>query len=480
MKRVVVIGAGMGGLTASLRLARAGFDVLVVEARRDSGGLASGFQMDGFVFDAGPYILLDRPGLEWAFDAVGLNLAERVSLRRIEDVYEVSGPGATLRFYASAEQTAAGFDGVWPGSGRRYLKFVAEMARIYANLQPLLTRSQPGIRDLLRLGAWKQTRFLTRSLGSVLRAAALPEPVQQAIAIWTHIAGQPASEAPSPMAFVPALIHNFGCFSVSGGIGSIPQALTSAAVDAGVRFRFATPVRTIQTRDGRVHAVETGEGERIEAAAVVSNCNAIGTYLDLLDSTPRDVRGRLLRLPLQSPGVCAYLALKGTPRAPYLRFLLPENARCRLLIAPGVLNPELARDGWFPARLLGPMDYAEAERLGARGQQQYVERLVEEGWWRENAGAFRVLATRTPTQWGSEFHLFRNSMNPVMTARFMRQGRFAHRSPHIRGLYLAGSSTHPGQWVSFCAISGVLAANCAIEDLPASTNGTPESGQPKC
>ena len=177
------------------------------------------------------------------------------------------------------------------------------------------------------------------------------------------------------------------------------------------------------------------------------------------------MRERLLRLPLQSPGVCAYLALKGTPRAPYLRFLLPEKERCRLLIAPGVLNPELARDGWFPARLLGPMDYADAERLGAGGQQQYLERLLEEGWWRENGGAFRVLATRTPTQWGSEFHLFRNSMNPVMTARFMRRGRFAHRSPHIRGLYLAGSSTHPGQWVSFCAISGVLTANCVIEDL---------------
>jgi phytoene dehydrogenase-like protein len=49
-------------------------------------------------------------------------------------------------------------------------------------------------------------------------------------------------------------------------------------------------------------------------------------------------------------------------------------------------------------------------------------------------------------------------MNPVMTARLMRKGRLAHRSPWIRGLYLAGSSTHPGQWVSFCAVSGVLAA----------------------
>jgi phytoene dehydrogenase-like protein len=56
-------------------------------------------------------------------------------------------------------------------------------------------------------------------------------------------------------------------------------------------------------------------------------------------------------------------------------------------------------------------------------------------------------------------------MNPVMTTRFMRAGRLAHRSPYVKRLYLAGSSTHPGQWVSFCAISGILAADCLREDL---------------
>jgi phytoene dehydrogenase-like protein len=455
----------MGGLTASLRLARAGLDVVVVEARSETGGLASGFQVDGFAFDAGPYILLDRPGLEWAFHAVGLNVAEHIILRRIEDVYEVSGRGANVRFYASAEETASGFEGVWPGSGRRYLNFVAEVERIYANAQPLLTRSHPDLLDLLKHCGWKETVFLARSLGSVLRTAGLPDPVQQGIAIWTHIAGQPVGEAPSPMAFVPALIHRFGCFSVIGGVARIPQALTRAATDAGVRFRFDTSVCKIRTRDGRVAAVETSDGERIEAAAVVSNCNAIRTYVDLLDSLSHHVRERALRLPLQSPGVCAYLAMKGTPQSPYLRFVLPEEERCRVLITPGTLHPEIVRDGWFPARLLGPMDYADAERLGANGQREYLECLLGESWWREKVEAFRVLRTRTPTEWGSEFHLYRNSMNPVMTAQFMRAGRFAHRSREVRGLYLAGSSTHPGQWISFCAISGVLAANCAIEDL---------------
>ena len=464
MTPVVVIGAGMGGLTAALRLANTGFAVLVLEARPEPGGLATSFKQQGFAFDAGPYIILDRPGLEWAFEAVGLNLAGSMTLRQIEEVYEVLGPNGTVRFYADSEKTAAGFEVNWPGSGRQYLSFVTEMGRIYTKLQPLLRKSHPGLLDVLQSGVWKEIPFLARSLGSVLRASLLPEPVQQAIGIWTHIAGQPLGSAPSPMAFVPALIHNHGCFSVSGGIGSIAKVLTSAAIKAGVTFRFDTTVRSIKTRNGRVDAVETSEGERIETETVVSNYSGIGTYLELLDSIPPKLRERLLRLPLQSPGVCAYLALRGTPSAPYLRFHLSGKDPCRLLIAPGALSPEVARDNWFPARLVGPMNYSDAEGLGADGQRRYLESLVDEKWWRTNVEDFRVLATRTPAQWGSEFHLFRESMNPVMTARSMRFGRFAHRREDVVGLYLAGSSTHPGQWVSFCAISGVLAADCVIQD----------------
>ena len=91
--------------------------------------------------------------------------------------------------------------------------------------------------------------------------------------------------------------------------------------------------------------------------------------------------------------------------------------------------------------------------------------MLAEPWWRESIADYRVVATRTPGEWGAEFNLYRDSMNPVMTARFMRAGRLAHRSPHVPGLYLAGSATHPGQWVSFCAVSGVLAADRLCEDL---------------
>ena len=88
-RQIVVIGAGVGGLSGAVRLARSGFAVTVLEAREQPGGLASEASYDGFSFDAGPYILLDRPGLEWSFEALGLDLTAEVHLIRIDDVYEV-------------------------------------------------------------------------------------------------------------------------------------------------------------------------------------------------------------------------------------------------------------------------------------------------------------------------------------------------------------------------------------------------------
>jgi phytoene dehydrogenase-like protein len=115
--------------------------------------------------------------------------------------------------------------------------------------------------------------------------------------------------------------------------------------------------------------------------------------------------------------------------------------------------------------LIAPMAYDDAQRLGTSGQKEYLERVLAEPWWRIHVGEARVLDARTPTDWGAACHLYRQSMNPVMTAQLMRAGRLAHRSPYVERLYLCGSATHPGQWVSFCAISGILAADCVIKDL---------------
>jgi len=472
-RKAIVIGAGVGGLSTAIELARRGLEVTVLEARSEPGGLASGFTAEGLSFDYGPYILLDRPGLEWSFQQFGEELAAHLELRRIEEIYRVTdAAGVQVNFYSDLDRTAREFEQRWPGSAKSYISFVQRTNHVYRRLSGLLHISRPTMMDLLRSGAWTQARFLLKSLGQVLAGTGLPRVIINAIGIWTHVAGQKLDEAPSPLAFVPGLFHTVGCYLPVGGIRRISQIMTTLAVNSGVRFEFNCKARRIRTRGDIIQAVETEHGEVCEADVIISNHSAIGTYLDLLDQRlHRGDEAELESLPLQSPGVCAYLALRNAPPPPYLHFYLPEGDEpCRLLINPALVIPEERTNGegtggWYPARLLSPMRYAEAARGGAQGQQQYLEKILAEDWWKTQGGETRVLASQTPMQWAGRFNLYRDSMNPVMTARFMRSGRMPHRSSQFKGLYFAGSSTHPGQWVSFCAISGVLAANCVLEDL---------------
>jgi len=453
-KRIVVIGAGMGGLAAAAFLAKRGEDVLVLEASSKPGGLASLLTVEQLTFDLGPYILLDRAGLEWGFDQLGENLAAHVQLVQLEDIYQVEyEDGPTVQIHRDLATTAAGFDRLGQGAGEQYIRFVERVYAIYTRLRPLLYTANPGPRALLRYRALDLAPFLLSSLSAILKQSALPHMITDALSIWTHIAGQEATEAPSLLAFVPALIHYNGAYVCRGGIGTIPIALEQVAKNAGAEFRYGAKVRKIHCAQGAVQAVETGD-ELIEVKGIVSNASPMSTYMHLLGQSPKRYVRKLQRLPLQSPGVAAYLAVQSSSDAHFLRFRLPKQGHCRLLIQPGVADP--SRDG--TARLLGPVSQEWAEQAGESGQQAYLDELIAEQWWRSDFAQARPVARRVAADLGREFSLFRDSMNPVMTRRLMLSGRISHKSRLVNGLYFAGSATDPGQWVSFAAISGILAA----------------------
>ena len=115
-------------------------------------------------------------------------------------------------------------------------------------------------------------------------------------------------------------------------MASLPRVLARAAAAAGVQVSTGLAVREIRTERGRVTGLVTPDGF-VPARAVVSNAG-LATYLDLLPSLSGAPRRRLQALPLQSPGVCAYLAADAPPTGFYMRFALPvDGDRCRLAIA---------------------------------------------------------------------------------------------------------------------------------------------------
>ncbi|HEX3759037.1 MAG TPA: NAD(P)/FAD-dependent oxidoreductase, partial [Kofleriaceae bacterium] len=450
--KVVVVGGGVGGLTAATRLAQAGTEVTLLEATGSVGGLARSLDIDDRRVDGGPYLLLDRAGLDWAFAQLGLALGDALALTRVERVYRVEAAGApAVQIDANLEATAAGLDHDFPGAGRRYVRFIEHTRRVYATLSPLLVREHSRT-ALLATGAIWHAPMLLGSLRSVLRRSGLPEPVIQALGIWTAIAGQELDEAPSPLAFVPALIHSAGCFVPRGGVGAVVDVLAGAAKAAGVRIQTGRRALRIEVQNRRATGVVT-DGETFPADVVVSGAAGASTLLELTDPPPRLAR-RIRALPMQSPGLALFGVSDRSTDGPYLVFQRTPAHRqlpCKLVIHPARVH---AMVGPAPIRVLAPL------RQGAAGSEPDMLALADElrrdPWIASTVPGFIPKHTLTPAGYGQANTLYHDTMNPVMTARFMRQGRLPRRAPGIARLYLVGSATHPGQWVSFAAISGVL------------------------
>ena len=459
---VTIIGAGIGGLSSALYLAKKGFQVTIVEATDTYGGLAKNIQIDGFNFDAGPYILLDKPGLSWAFDNLDLSL-NKLDLNKIQNIYSVLSNNSTFTMKSSLKETINGIDSIWQGQGSNYSNFVHDMHSKYMDLQPF-TFQKPNKWDVIKSGKFHLIPFVFSSLGKVMDKYKLNEGLKEGIGIWTNIAAQTLYKAPSPMAFVPGLIHNEGSFYPSKGIGEIANILYNTCIDNDVKFRFNSLVKKINTSGGNVTGVELKQGEVIHSDIVISNSNAIGTYVDLIEETPKKYINKITKLPLQSPGISIFMKVKKKQiDSSYIKFKLEDNTpKCKSFIVPDIINKE--KGEWKTARLLFPLPHKYSLGLTDEDSDLIVQNSLKEDWWKEGITDFKVLSYNTPNSWSEKFTLYKKSMNPVMTAKFMRMGRIKHKSPYFKGLYFTGSSTHPGQWVSFCSISGIITAKQITKD----------------
>ena len=480
--RTVVVGAGLGGLSAACHLVGRGHEVVVVDREAAPGGRAGLVEEAGFRIDSGPTVLTMVDLLEETFAAAGAALDDHVTVRPLDPMYRACFPdGSELRVRRGREamvEEIRGFAGV--GEALAFERFCHWLQRLYELELPHfiarnydspfdLARDPTALVRLVRLGAF-------RKLAPVVAGYFHDPRLQRIFSFQSMYAGLSPFEALAVFAVITYMDVVAGVYFPDGGMHEVPRGLARAAEKGGATLRLGTAAeRIVRRADGSVRGVRLDTGELLRADAVVCNVDIAVAYRTLLGIAPP----RVVRRGRYSPSCIVWLAgvsgaLPAGAEHHNIHFGQTWREAFTALVTDGERMPDpsilvtsatatdasLAPDGSAtlfalePApNLDGHVDWvAERSRLrdelaqhvGALGYpvgDVVVERLVDPRDW-EAQGLER----------GTPFSL---------SHRFFQTGPFrpANVDRRVPGLVFTGMGTVPGVGIPMVLVSGRLAAD---------------------
>jgi len=475
---VVVLGAGVAGLSAAIHAASTGARVVLVEAG-EVGGKLGRITRDGYTFDTGPSLLT----LPWVFEDLfrvgGTTLAAELELLRVDPICRYLWPdGGRWDFASDLATTLAGLRELAPGQIPGFLSFLADSSRRYEwGGPPFLAHPSDGLLALTRRilavapGPAAMGIAPLSTVESVARSFFTdPRLVQWVGRYATYVGGSPA-HTPSPFAMMPYVEAGLGAWHPRGGMHRIAEALLGVALRMGVTLDRRA-ARGLERDGGKVVAVHLAAGadtpERIACDAVVSTLGWEETHTRLLPDVPSTARPRslsglvwLVGLRATLPGVLHHTLLfsRDYPRE-FVDLAQPEPSWADptvYLCASTRTDPSGAPPGGENLFIMlnAPVDRGQDwDALAARGWAQVRARLAEHGLdWDpadeqvRNCLAPADLARRTGALGGA---IYGESADGFRDALFRRP----NRHPTLDNLGFAGGGVHPGGGVPLAALSG--------------------------
>ncbi|MET0415846.1 MAG: phytoene desaturase family protein [Actinoplanes sp.] len=476
--RVVVVGAGLGGLACALHLAAAGRQVTVVERESVPGGRAGRLSLSGYEFDTGPTVLT-MPGLiEEPLAAVGEKLSDWLELTSLDPAYRAYYPdGSTLDVRTDTVQMAAEISRVCgPREADGYLRFVDFARKLWLlerdhfigrNLDTPIDLVNLNLLKLLGMGGFRRLQPKINQYFNDPRT-------QRIFSFQAMYAGLAPHDALAIYAVIAYLDSVAGVYFPKGGMHAVPKALAGAAEKHGVTFRYDTTVTSVETANGRATGVITADGDRIPADVVVLNPDLPVAYRDLLP--PRRQR------PLKYSPSCVVLHIgsrqayskiahhnihfgtswRGTFDEVINKGLLMSDPSL-LVTNPTHSDPAAAPDGRQTYYVLAPTPNLQAGPMNWRGDltERYAASLVQTLERRGYVGfgdGIEVQQIITPADWADQGMA---AGTPFAAAHsFTQTGPFrpANLHPTLGNVVFTGSGTQPGVGVPMVLISGKLAA----------------------
>lgn len=485
-KRIVIVGAGPGGLTAGMILARRGFDVTIVEKRDRVGGRNAELAFDGFSFDTGPTFLHQKFTLDEAFAEAGRNSEDYLDFVSLDPMTRLTWGDVSMETTSDMERMAANIARAFPGNEDGYRRFMADHAHKLRAIYPCLQRPYHTLGSYCSkslLGAIPYVAT-TQSVVDVLDQYFTDDRLKLAFTFQAKYLGMSPWKCPALFSILSYTEYKYGIYHVQGGLCRISDAMAKVFAEHGGKLRLNTPIKELRFQGRRVTGVETEDGELIECDDAIINADYAHAMTHIMNG--RSVSPETMaRKKYSCSTFMLYLGLDTIYRdEPHHHILFADDYRRNVEDIQSernlsddmsiyvrnscVTDPLVAPEGQSGLYILVPTINTRHQADWSTLRDEYRDKVLARIEARTGMKDLRqrIVAERiiTPQDWRDHMDVFMGAtFNLAHTLDQMLYLRPHNRMRGYDNLYLTGGGTHPGSGLPTIYESGRISSNLLCE-----------------
>ncbi|MBN1336063.1 MAG: phytoene desaturase [Deltaproteobacteria bacterium] len=498
---VLVIGAGLGGLSAAASLAAGGLEVEVFEKNDRIGGKLNLLEQDGFSLDLGPSILILPHIFRRVFERAGRRMEDYVHLQELQPQWRCFWEdGTRLDLHPDVARMEAEL-ATLPGATRGWWSFLEYSRELYrfcdrAYLQP----GADTFREVLAghtLGEVVHGSDPLRTMASGI-ARYVEEPhLRDMLGFFIKYVGSSCYDAPALMNLLPFSQLGYGLWYVTGGMYNLARAYDRLLGELGVRVHLGSEVVRIRTEGPRATGIELADGRFVAADYVVSNMEVVPAHRHLLGEPEDRVRRLEKRLEPAASGLVLHLGVDRIyPQLQHHNFFFSRNLEAFLaaihrrkelpedptiyLVCPTVTNPDLAPSGHSVLKILPHIPSIQDPPFSASDYQALEARVLDK---LERMGLEDLkshVVTRHVLLPEDLERMYRSNRGAIYGVVSHRTQNFAFKGPkrsrRYPNLYFVGGSVNPGGGTPMVTLCGQNVADRILGDVASGRAAHPSSG----